>query len=54
MAKTERPSFIRWKTAGMRGHPQGIVVKLKSKNDRTAKRPRFYRGIIAIAENLTG
>lgn len=35
-------------------HPQGIVAKLKSKKDQTAKTCRFYRVKVAVTENLTG
>jgi hypothetical protein len=35
-------------------HPQGIVAKLKSKNDRTAGICRFYRAEIAVMKILTG
>ncbi len=35
-------------------HPQGIVAKLKSKKNATAKTHRFYRGGIAVTKNLTG
>ena len=35
-------------------HPQGIVAKLKSKKEQTAKTRRFYRVRVAVTENLTG
>jgi hypothetical protein len=35
-------------------HPQGVVAKLKSKNDRTTKKRRFYRAEIAVSKILTG
>ena len=35
-------------------HPQRTVAELKSKNDRTAKKRRFYRAAIVVIKTLTG
>src|ERR1035437_2762156 len=35
-------------------HPQGVVAELKSKNDRTTKKRRFYRAEIVVRKTLTG
>ena len=35
-------------------HPQGIVAELKSKNDRTTKKRRFYRAENVVINTLTG
>ena len=35
-------------------HPRRAVAELKSKNDETAKNPRFYRADIVVVKNLTG
>ncbi len=35
-------------------HPRGVVAELKSKNDQTAKKGRFYRARIIVMETLTG
>lgn len=40
------------KNAG--NHPQGIVAKLKSKKEKTAKTRWFYQVKFAVTENLTG
>ena len=35
-------------------HPRGVVAELKSKNDQTARKCRFYRNEIAVIKKLTG
>ena len=35
-------------------HPRKAVAELKSKNDRTTKKRRFYRAEIVVVETLTG
>jgi hypothetical protein len=35
-------------------HPQEIVAELKSKNDQTARKRRFYRAEIGVGKILTG
>jgi hypothetical protein len=35
-------------------HPQGVVAELKSKNDRTTKKRRFYRAENVVVKTLTG
>jgi hypothetical protein len=35
-------------------HPQEIVAELKSKNDRTTKKRRFYKAKIVVIKTLTG
>jgi hypothetical protein len=35
-------------------HPQRVVAELKSKNDQTARKPRFYRADIVDMKTLTG
>jgi hypothetical protein len=40
------------KNAG--GHPQGRVAELKSKKDRTTRKPRFYRAENVVVKTLTG
>jgi hypothetical protein len=33
-------------------HPQGVVAELKSKNDRTTKKRRFYRAENVVIKTL--
>jgi hypothetical protein len=35
-------------------HPRGVVAELKSKNDRTTKKRRFYRAESVVIKTLTG
>ena len=35
-------------------HPRRAVAELKSKNDQTAKKARFYRADIVVIKTLTG
>jgi hypothetical protein len=35
-------------------HPRRVVVELKSKNDQTTSRRRFYRAEIVVRKTLTG
>src|ERR1039458_1510325 len=35
-------------------HPRGVVAELKSKNDRTTKKRRFYQVEIVVIKTLTG
>jgi hypothetical protein len=35
-------------------HPRRVVAELKSKNARTARKPRFYRADIVVSKTLTG
>ena len=36
------------------GHSRKVVAELKSKNDRTTRRRRFYRAEIIVRKTLTG
>ena len=35
-------------------HPRRAVAELKSKNDQTGKKARFYRADIVVIKTLTG